>query len=103
MSGRSLNEVNTIPGFTHASMYPRLWEHSGIPYEILIDRLIELAIARNAGADLDLSTSGGDVTCDLPVTVVGRISEDNIRGTLNGGGPSIYAHTSGGDVRVRPE
>ena len=65
--------------------------------------LIELAIARNAGADLDLSTSGGDVTCDLPVTVVGRISEDNIRGTLNGGGPSIYAHTSGGDVHVRPD
>lgn len=63
---------------------------------------IELTIAKDAGAELDLSTSGGGVTCDMPVTVSGRIKEDRIHGTLNGGGPSIYAHTSGGDVRVRP-
>jgi D-alanine-D-alanine ligase len=39
-----LNEVNTIPGFTAISMYPKLWEASGISYRELIDRLIELAL-----------------------------------------------------------
>jgi D-alanine-D-alanine ligase len=39
-----VNEVNTIPGFTSISMYPKLWEASGIPLAKLIDRLIELAI-----------------------------------------------------------
>ncbi|GAA0479717.1 D-alanine--D-alanine ligase [Salinibacillus aidingensis] len=41
-----LNEINTLPGFTKISMYPKLWEISGIPYSELIDRLIELAIDR---------------------------------------------------------
>ena len=39
-----LNEVNTIPGFTSISMYPKLWEASGIPFRELIDKLIELAM-----------------------------------------------------------
>jgi D-alanine-D-alanine ligase len=43
-----LNEINTIPGFTPISMYPKLWEASGIPYAKLIDRLIELALERRA-------------------------------------------------------
>ena len=38
-----VNEINTIPGFTRISMYPKLWEASGIPYPELIDRLIQLA------------------------------------------------------------
>ena len=41
-----VNEINTIPGFTNISMYPKLWEASGIPAPKLIDRLIELAIER---------------------------------------------------------
>jgi D-alanine-D-alanine ligase len=41
-----LNEVNTMPGFTPISMYPKLWEASGLSYSELIDRLIELAIER---------------------------------------------------------
>ena len=41
-----VNEVNTIPGFTKISMYPKLWEATGIPYSELIDRLIELALER---------------------------------------------------------
>ena len=40
------NEVNTIPGFTQISMYPQLWEASGLPYNQLIDRLIELALEK---------------------------------------------------------
>jgi D-alanine-D-alanine ligase len=39
-----INELNTIPGFTSISMYPKLWEASGLPYPQLIDRLIELAL-----------------------------------------------------------
>lgn len=42
-----VNEINTIPGFTPISMYPKLWEASGIPYAQLLDRLIELALERH--------------------------------------------------------
>jgi D-alanine-D-alanine ligase len=42
-----INEVNTMPGFTEISMYPQLWEASGLSYAQLLDRLIELAIARH--------------------------------------------------------
>ena len=43
-----LNEVNTLPGFTQISMYPKLWEASGLSYRDLITRLIELALERHA-------------------------------------------------------
>jgi D-alanine-D-alanine ligase len=43
-----VNEINTLPGFTTISMYPKLWEASGISYPELIDRLIELALERHA-------------------------------------------------------
>lgn len=46
-----LNEVNTIPGFTPISMYPKLWEASGLPYADLIDELIQLAIERKREKD----------------------------------------------------
>jgi D-alanine-D-alanine ligase len=42
-----VNEVNSLPGFTEGSMYPRLWEASGLPYAALLDRLIELALERH--------------------------------------------------------
>jgi D-alanine-D-alanine ligase len=43
-----VNEVNTIPGFTTISMYSKLWEATGVPYPVLIDRLIALALERHA-------------------------------------------------------
>lgn len=43
-----LNEINTIPGFTNISMYPKLFEHAGIPYQELISKLIELALSSHA-------------------------------------------------------
>jgi len=46
-----LNEVNTIPGFTKISMYPKLWDATGLPYAKLVDRLIELALERKAERD----------------------------------------------------
>ena len=51
-----VNEINTIPGFTKISMYPKLWEVSGIPYKELIDRLIKLALERHE-KEQDLKSS----------------------------------------------
>lgn len=42
-----LNEINTIPGFTSISMYPKLWQASGIPFPELLDRVIQLAVERH--------------------------------------------------------
>ena len=46
--GLLINEANTIPGFTPQSMFPRLWEASGVSYTELLDRLVGLALARHA-------------------------------------------------------
>ena len=43
-----INEINTIPGFTSISMFPKMWEHGGLAVSELIDRLIELALERHA-------------------------------------------------------
>lgn len=51
-----VSELNTIPGFTPISMYPKLWEASGLPYPRLLDRLIELALARHAARQQDRVT-----------------------------------------------
>jgi D-alanine-D-alanine ligase len=46
--GLMVNEINTIPGFTPISMYPKLWDHSGLGYSALIDELVALALERHA-------------------------------------------------------
>jgi D-alanine-D-alanine ligase len=46
--GFLLNEINTIPGFTPLSMYPKLWEASGLAYDALVDELVDLALDRHA-------------------------------------------------------
>jgi D-alanine-D-alanine ligase len=51
-----VNEINTIPGFTNISMYPKLWEASGVSYPELIDRLITLAIERHTRDAVHKST-----------------------------------------------
>ncbi len=45
----TVNEINTMPGFTPASMYPRMWAESGVDYPELVDRLLELAMQRSTG------------------------------------------------------
>jgi hypothetical protein len=62
---------------------------------------IDLSIGKSVGAEIDAATSGGDVDCELPITVKGKISGSKIKGTVNGGGPLIYARTSGGGIRIR--
>ncbi len=47
-----------MPGFTSISMYPKLWEATGVPYEELIDRLIALALERHADRNRSLTTYG---------------------------------------------
>jgi D-alanine-D-alanine ligase len=42
-----VNEINTIPGFTSISMYPKLWQATGLSYSELLDKLIQLAIERH--------------------------------------------------------
>lgn len=59
-----LNEINTIPGFTNISMYPKLWEATGMSYGELLDRLVDLALERHQ-EKADLATSI-DVTALLP-------------------------------------
>ncbi len=54
--GPLLNELNTIPGFTPISMYPKLWDASGLGYSDLIDRLVELALERHARRSAKLVT-----------------------------------------------
>lgn len=56
-----VNEVNTIPGFTSISMYPKLWEASGIPYPQLIERLIDLALERFAEKKRNRTTRSADL------------------------------------------
>lgn len=51
-----INEINTMPGFTSISMYPKLWEASGISYAELIDRLIQLAIERHQDKSRNLTS-----------------------------------------------
>src|SRR5207247_6020834 len=55
-----VNEINTIPGFTRISMYPKLWEASGLGYAELIDRLIELALERRADRDRNATSYAPD-------------------------------------------
>jgi D-alanine-D-alanine ligase len=44
-----VNEINTMPGFTPLSMFPRMWAATGVDYRELVDRLIQLALARDTG------------------------------------------------------
>lgn len=62
---------------------------------------IEIVVSKSIAADIDAATSGGSVRFDFPVTISGQIDESRVRGTLNGGGNTIHAHTSGGDVHFR--
>jgi D-alanine-D-alanine ligase len=56
-----INEINTLPGFTDISMYPKLWEASGLSYPDLIDRLVELALERQGEKDKNVTTYEGGV------------------------------------------
>ena len=62
---------------------------------------IRVSLDPGVGLELDAHTSGGSVTCDLPVTVSGSMSRGTLRGTIGGGGESLRIRTSGGSIRIR--
>ena len=62
---------------------------------------IEILLGKDVGAYLEASTTGGSVICDLPVTMKGKLDDNEIRGSVNGGGELIHAETSGGDVMIK--
>ncbi len=61
---------------------------------------IRISVKETVKAMLDASTSGGRVRCELPITVKGEMDESQLRGVINGGGETIRAETSGGDVKI---
>jgi D-alanine-D-alanine ligase len=64
-----LNEINTIPGFTNISMFPMLWDASGVSYEALVDRLIQLALERQETLNAlkyDFTGVSGGVNTAIP-------------------------------------
>ncbi len=54
-----LNEINTLPGFTDISMYPKLWAASGLPFAQLVDRLLALALERHTDKARSQTTYDG--------------------------------------------
>ena len=62
---------------------------------------IVLTVASGVGVDLDAHTSGGDVDTDLPITILGKQSEDSLQGKINGGGPRVVLRSSGGGIHVK--
>ena len=74
-----LNEINTIPGFTAISMYPKLWEASGLAYPELVDRLIVLALERYA--ERHRVRPSADADDDVRSWITGRSSIGSRRPT----------------------
>ena len=62
---------------------------------------VTVRVAENSAFDLDAATSGGGVSSDLPVTVVGKIAHDHLKGPVNGGGKPVVLRTSGGSIHVK--
>lgn len=74
--GLLINEVNTIPGFTSISMYPKLWEASGVPFKELVNRLLELAIERfEAENALQTTRDCDDASSCSPAEPAAKISQ----------------------------
>ena len=64
------------------------------------DGSVTLRLPDSFAADVDLHTSDGHITVDMPVTVEGRVGERNIRGKMNGGGNLLTVHTGDGSIRL---
>ena len=62
---------------------------------------VTVRLAEASAFTLDASTSGGNVSTDLPLTIVGKISRNNMKGTVNGGGKLLYLRSSGGGIHIK--
>lgn len=63
---------------------------------------VEVVVDPTVGLDVDAASSAGSVSCDLPVTVQGKISGHSIHGALHGGGERLHVRSSGGGIRIIP-
>jgi hypothetical protein len=61
---------------------------------------IRVYLAKGIQLEVDAKTSGGGVRCDMPMTVQGLFGKNQVRGTINGGGPELYLRTSGGPIKI---
>ncbi len=61
---------------------------------------ITVYLAEDVAVNLDASTSGGGLWSDVSINTKGRIRSGSLRGTINGGGPELYLHTSGGSIKI---
>ena len=62
---------------------------------------VTVSLAPNVAVDLDARSSGGGVSSDLPITVQGKIDDNELRGKINGGGPKLTLRSSGGGIKVK--
>ena len=62
---------------------------------------ITVYLAEDIALDLDAGTSGGSIHTDFPVTIQGKISKRELKAQINGGGPELFLHTSGGSIYIR--
>ncbi len=62
---------------------------------------IAVWVSADVKASLEAATSGGEVTCELPITITGKMKSDKIKGDINGGGEPIILKTSGGDIDLK--
>ncbi len=60
-----------------------------------------MRLAEKIAVNLDASTSGGRVITKIPVTIHGELKKNALKSQINGGGPRLVLHTSGGNVRIR--
>ena len=70
-----VNELNTIPGFTATSVYAKLFEASGIPYEELLERLVQLALERHERRGQAQVLAVTSLICAWPPLVTGSLSQ----------------------------
>ena len=82
--GPLLNEINTIPGFTPISMYPKLWEASGLAYDQLIDELVRLAIERHERRTKTSTSNCVDKLASFHLPVVAILPEPPGMGAAGG-------------------
>lgn len=93
-------EAHTSGGSIHASLTR---QPSGDSSLTTSGGSVTVVLGRGIGAELDAKASGGSVSSDVPITVQGRIEEDELRGRIGNGGPRLVLRASGGGVKVRGE
>jgi hypothetical protein len=100
---RILNDNGKIDAHTSGgSIRAELRTNDGINLETS-GGSITLMLPQSTHGSIDAETSGGDVTSNLPFTTSGTVSGSHLHGTIGGGGPAIYLHTSGGSIHIEPE